>query len=323
MDGTKMTRALLATGFACFISAVQAGKLIQGQSVLAPDGLTRYYDLYVPDNLPAAAPVVLYYHGGSLDDDSVFWSTSPSSVWTSVADANGILLIAPNGTNVYTGSTDSSSGYFNDCDTSAASSGIKSDDVGAARAIVAAVGKAYPIDPSRVYATGVSNGGMMALRLGREAGDLVAAVGVSAGLDPQAANDQCHDDGLPRSVLIEQGNADSYVLYNGGCGIGGGCRLSFDQTVSAWLARNDLSGAVAVGDPIPESGIPDWGASVDCQIYGGAAPAQEVSACTVDNGGHSEASIAVSIGLFGALILGNQDRDLETAQASWTFFSRH
>lgn len=55
------------------------------------------------------------------------------------------------------------------------------DDIGYLRALVADVARRTPIDRSRVYVVGFSNGGMMAWRAACEAPDLIAAAGVVAG----------------------------------------------------------------------------------------------------------------------------------------------
>src|SRR4029453_13636739 len=48
------------------------------------------------------------------------------------------------------------------------------DDVGFIRAVVAAVSAETNVDASRVYATGLSNGGAMSQRLARDAANLFA-----------------------------------------------------------------------------------------------------------------------------------------------------
>jgi poly(3-hydroxybutyrate) depolymerase len=71
-----------------------------------------------------------------------------------------------------------------DCCGAAHARGV--DDVGFLRALVARLSSEFPIDPTRVYVSGWSNGCMMAQRLAVEASDLIAAVGCMAGYLPLA-----------------------------------------------------------------------------------------------------------------------------------------
>jgi polyhydroxybutyrate depolymerase len=57
----------------------------------------------------------------------------------------------------------------------------KIDDVGFVRALIDKLAENFPIDRRRIYATGMSNGGMMAHRLAAEASDIIAAVAPVAG----------------------------------------------------------------------------------------------------------------------------------------------
>ena len=54
------------------------------------------------------------------------------------------------------------------------------------RAVVADVQRRYSVDPQRVYATGMSNGGMLAHRLACEAADVFAGIAAVAGTDVAA-----------------------------------------------------------------------------------------------------------------------------------------
>jgi polyhydroxybutyrate depolymerase len=72
-----------------------------------------------------------------------------------------------------------------------------------------------PIDPARVYATGISNGGMMSYRLGCEASDTFAAIApVSATLFTTAPCQPARRV----SVLHIHGLADQNVPFDGGVG---------------------------------------------------------------------------------------------------------
>jgi polyhydroxybutyrate depolymerase len=85
------------------------------------------------------------------------------------------------------------------------------DDVGFLLAVLDHIGSEVEIDARRVYATGISNGGMMAYRLGCEAGDRVAAIApvaatVTVDCTPSA----------PVSLLHIHGLADQNVPFEGG-----------------------------------------------------------------------------------------------------------
>ncbi|KZS73874.1 polyhydroxybutyrate depolymerase [Mycobacterium kansasii] len=86
------------------------------------------------------------------------------------------------------------------------------DDVGFITAMVAAIGRQIPLDTTRVYATGMSNGAMLALRLGCQT-DIFAAIAPVAGtLLTDCSRAQ------PTSVLQIHGTADESVPYAGGPG---------------------------------------------------------------------------------------------------------
>ncbi|MBI5481593.1 MAG: hypothetical protein HY906_22240, partial [Deltaproteobacteria bacterium] len=88
------------------------------------------------------------------------------------------------------------------------------DDVAYLRGLLAEVKAAYPVDPARVYAVGLSNGGFMAHRLACEAADDFAAVLAIAGVPWQDAG-RCRPSS-PVSVLQVHPDADRIVHYAGG-----------------------------------------------------------------------------------------------------------
>lgn len=86
------------------------------------------------------------------------------------------------------------------------------DDVGFITHMVGAIAQQVPIDPARIYVTGMSNGAMMALRLGCQT-DMFAAIAPVAGT---VLTDCSHAQ--PTSVLQIHGTADDRVPYDGGPG---------------------------------------------------------------------------------------------------------
>jgi polyhydroxybutyrate depolymerase len=86
------------------------------------------------------------------------------------------------------------------------------DDVAFVRAMVEDIAHGQSIDRKRIFATGMSNGGMMSYRVGCEMADVFAAIAPVAGaLD----TDGCKPSG-PVSLVAFHGKADEHVLFEGG-----------------------------------------------------------------------------------------------------------
>ena len=100
------------------------------------------------------------------------------SGFNGVADQNGFVVVYPNGTGRWSGDILFTWNGGNCCG-SAQEKNV--DDVGFMRAIVTDLQTQFKIDPKRIYATDMSNGGILAQRLGCEAADLFAAIAPVAG----------------------------------------------------------------------------------------------------------------------------------------------
>jgi polyhydroxybutyrate depolymerase len=88
------------------------------------------------------------------------------------------------------------------------------DDVGFSIAVIDDVARRMVLDQRRVYATGHSNGAMMAYRLGAERADRIAAIAPVAG----AYNLATFAPSRPVSVLHIHSVDDPRALYKGGSG---------------------------------------------------------------------------------------------------------
>lgn len=125
-------------------------------------GVTRTYRLFVPTGLTGPAPLVVVLHGG-------YGSGAQAETayhWDDRATAGGFVVAFPDGLHR---SWNAGGG----CCGQAGRDGV--DDVAFLTALVAEVGRRASVDPRRVYATGMSNGGIMTYRLACET-DLFAAV---------------------------------------------------------------------------------------------------------------------------------------------------
>ncbi len=236
---------------------------------LAYDGRNRSYLLhlppdYTPDHL---WPLVMVMHSSRSDALSVM-QTSGMNV---EADAHGFIVVYPNGTSVLPDRYLT----WNSGNCCSYAMQNKVDDVGFIHTLIRALADRYKVDPDRVYATGISNGGMMAYRLGCElSGEIAAIAPVAAALDTPCQ--PLH----PVSVIAFHGTADEHVPYYGGNG-----RLASD-------GRVDNSQAYSVGFWVnhdrcytPPSTAQQGHIVVD--DYAAGRDSTEVTLYTVEGGGHT------------------------------------
>lgn len=222
------------------------------------DGTQRRFDLFIPSAYDADTPlpVVLNFHG---------YTSNPSqqaffSEFNGPAEDHSMIVVYPAGTaNSWNGGS---------CCGQAASNDV--DDVGFARALVDHVAEILCMDPDRVYAMGMSNGGFMSHRLACEASDVFAAIGPVAGvlgIPPEDCNPS-----RPVPVLHFHGTNDTLVPYDGGA-----INVSVAETMSGWASRNGCDA---------QSEVTFEMADVTCETWPSCDADVEVTLCTIENGGH-------------------------------------
>jgi len=196
---------------------------------LTYQGVDRSYRIHVPAGLPPGeeVPLVVGLHGG-LGSGQQFEEANHVD---EVADEGGFIAVYPDGTTNDQGMYRTWNGGY--CCGPAALTQV--DDVGFIRALVGEVESEYPIDTDRVYAMGHSNGGIMSYRLGCQAADVFAAVGVVAG---SMGGYDCQPS-EPVSVVHIHGDADQNHPINGGNGENSLTIVEFNSaydTVDQWVA---------------------------------------------------------------------------------------
>ena len=162
------------------------------------------------------------------------------------------------------------------------------DDVGFIAALIDDLTQTFPVDPTHVYAAGISNGGMMSERLACDLADQIAAIVVIAALLSENLSVICKPS-RSISVVLITGTADPLVPYQGGeirlFNIKRGKGLPSDATTQFWVNRNQCSNAPSVSsDPIRDS---QDVTRVGKQVY---APCRERSAVIryiIASGGHT------------------------------------
>ena len=162
------------------------------------DGESRSYWLYVPDNVKANAPLVFSLHGTSGH------STDKSPFRSSVADAQGCIVVYPQGKDLYFP-------VFGGTLPGWQSIGTTSSDIDFFKAIIKEIDSKYTVDHKRIYCCGFSNGGMMTYTVANVANDIFAAFCSISGYPINEFH--LHHTGRPVPFLHIHGKADDFVRY--------------------------------------------------------------------------------------------------------------
>lgn len=174
------------------------------ERTLVHGGRTRTY--LVHDHAKAApAPVVLVLHGGGGNARHAVKMTG----FTRLAAREGFIAVYPDGSPAKRAERLRTWNAGHCC---AAAMAAHVDDVGFIAAIIDTLTASGRADPTRVYVTGMSNGAMMAHRLGRELSPRIAAiapvVGAVFGDEPPPR--------APVPALVVAGAEDQVVPPGGG-----------------------------------------------------------------------------------------------------------
>lgn len=246
------------------------------------NGSERTYHIHLPPNFDKEdpAPLVLALHGGGGQGDRFDQGTAGTLV--AAADERGLVLVFPDGLN-----NQWCDGRLEhivaERDCAAAS------DVEFFSALIDKMVRDYGIDPSRVYATGISNGGFMSLRLGLELSEKITAVApVTAQLSLAIADQKPQQ---PVSVMIVNGTEDPIVPFDGGhirlfsFGRSRGEILSTAETVTRFRRYNNCESAAEL-TTLPDND-PDDGTTIEIESFPACAGGTAVTLVRVIGGGHT------------------------------------
>jgi polyhydroxybutyrate depolymerase len=243
---------------------------------LVHDGFKRQYLVHVPKgyNPTKPTPLVVAMHGGGGNLEIQANDTYYGLIGKS--EGSGTIVVFPNG---YSRRKTGKLATWNagECCGAAQEEGI--DDVGFIRAMLAELQAQLNIDSKRIYATGMSNGGMMSYRLACEMSDVFRAIAPVAGTDNTRT---CHPTSAV-SVLHIHALNDTHVSFNGGAGpdaIKSAVNefTSVPSTVSKWVKLNSCHST-------PKRVLQKPG--VYCDLYASCKNGAEVQLCVTEDGGHS------------------------------------
>ncbi|MBN1996805.1 peptidoglycan DD-metalloendopeptidase family protein [candidate division KSB1 bacterium] len=212
--------------------------VIAGYDSLMFEGEYRRFKIHLPGGKapPGSCPLVIGLHGGGPGNAENF---EKGSGFSALADSAGFIVVYPEGIvqkvlgiPMRTWNAGWCCGQASVKDT---------DDVGFISALIDTLLNRFPVNPARVYITGISNGGMMCYRLACEIPEKIAAIA------PVAATMVLETPCLPRlpvPVIHFHSSIDQNVPYHGGYGekgISNHYNPPVDSVLTVWGNLNGCS----------------------------------------------------------------------------------
>jgi polyhydroxybutyrate depolymerase len=293
-------KKLLVVLFCLLPLSAQAAELGE-HFTLEHDKIAREYFLFTPKgDSKKARPLVVVLHGGAGSPQNIAETTG----FSELAAKKGFMVAYPLGLgHVPTWNAGRCCGYAERRNV---------DDVGFIEKMIADIKSRRNVDTGRVYATGLSNGAMMAYRLACELSSTFAAIAPVAG----AMNVfSCEPNGRP-SVIIFHALDDKHVLYKGG------------------VPQKGIR-AAASHKPEPDASVADamqfWLKTDYCRKFPGVEDLGEVARVTyfcaedrhvmlntLDTGGHSWPG-----GKKGWAGADEPNKNVKATEEIWQFFTQH
>jgi len=272
-------------------------------------GQTRTLRIYAPSARGAMLPLLVVLHGGGGDGGGMEGLTRKGL--NRIADRDGVIVVYPDG--IGRG--------WNDGRSDLKSRAVKQqvDDIGFLRALPQELARRFPIDGARVYATGISNGGLMSYRLACDAADVYAAVApVAANLSAELAP-SCHP-ARPVSLLLLNGTDDPIMPWQGGSikvlWSRRGEVLSTPATVQRWLELDRCSALLTHGrvDAVPDDATAYIERGAHC------AGSADIDWYEIQGGGHTWPG---GVPYLGPRIVGRVSHEFDANEVIWAFVKEH
>jgi polyhydroxybutyrate depolymerase len=293
----RIPLVLLGLTAALLLVAVVSFRIAdRSTGTIVSSGEKRAYFLYVPVSYDPSvpAPLVISIHGYAE------WPAHQMQIsrWNDLADEYGFLVVYPSGTD-----------FPKRWRTTRFDPSAPLIDVIFISDLIDLLSAEYNIDPDRIFANGLSNGGGMSFVLSCELSDRIAAIGSVAGAYVYPL-EECNPS-RPVPVIAFHGTADPIVPYQGGPS------HSFDipfpvilDWVAALAARHGCH-------PGPEA-LPAPGA-VTGMHYTDCDENAEVVFYTIAGGGHTwPGGVPLPESITGLTSM-----DIDATRLMWEFFQLH
>lgn len=260
------------------------------------NGVNRTYFYYISANYQPnnAVPLIINLHGHTSNNEQQELYTN----FKPIADTAGFIMVYPQGTN----SVYSQQPFWN-CNIYLETA----DDIGFLNALIDTISAHHAIDVSRIYCTGMSNGGFMSYFMPLYS-DRFAAIASVTGSMAKAEN------GVPPTpipVMEIHGTADAAVPYNGDITM-----RPIEEVVNKWVQWNQC-------DPTPVvTQVPDVNTTDNAQaehyLYQNGINGNTVEFYKIINGGHTWPGSPIPL-----ITNGNTCMDFNASKEIWRFFSQY
>ncbi len=266
------------------------------------DGIEREYFLFLPTGYDESQslPVIFNMHGITSDFGEQYTYTSFFGGFNELANANNFILCFPNGTKI----PDETGFEWN---VGFSFSNSTADDVGFIDQLIDTLHSNYNINLDRVYATGMSNGGYMALKLACDLTHRFQAVASVTGTMVPEEMAICNPSNtIP--VLQIHNTADLVVGYDG-FDFG----VSIDELLEKWRNENYCDASVVDSLTLPDTD-PNDGSTVDKFTWNDCQGNRQVVHFRVNGGAHTWPG--------AGLIFDDTNQDISASEEIWKFFDQ-
>jgi len=271
------------------VQALEYGIIIDG-------GIEREYIYYYPSSADPECPLVFVCHGYTGTAQGIM----DYSEFNQLADEFGFAVCYPQGTLDSYDNTFFNVGYdFQNNETV--------DDVAYLQNLSTYFQSINSIDPTKVFCTGMSNGGDLCYMLACEASETFRAVAPISGMIMQDIMDECNPDSEV-SIFEIHGTQDNVTYFDGDPNNidGWGAYPSIPETMTFF--NNLFNLQLLSTENLPNTNIND-GSTVTSEKYGSSNSCTEVWLYTVEGGGHDWP------GAYGNM-------DINASREAWLFFEQ-
>lgn len=264
-------------------------------------GIDRKYIYYIPLGYGEISklPVVFFLHGMGASAQIGVNVLGPQ--WHARAERDQAIVVYP----------DATSKHWNDKLGGSYPLTDSVDDVGYISSLIDLFINEFKGNPSRVYVSGSSNGGMMTYRLSVDIPEKIAAIApFVSSISDQVAEQ--YPDAKPIPIIITSGTADTVIKWSGGpirvtrtASI-----LSGDENVAYWVKRNGAKKKPKI-HTLPDI-EPGDNSTVEVQEYKGK---NDVVLYKIINGFHQHPTLREP----GKPLVSGKNMDYNSFERAWDF----